>query len=750
MARKAGMTNSESQGRECRPLRQRDIGRFFVLRASTLGLLATFVLVRPPTMAAPSQPAPTSAPAASFVRPIDLEGLNRRVRELPARERELVAMYLEAARRTVLDVTDGCYPDPDFRTHCRNLAERAKGAAVLSSLTDCWPEEFRRHCRTEAVKLLREVASEFRRDPNFRYPWQAAFWSAEAGIAAWFLWDDLDPDLRATLAGLVAFQADRFIGVRPVTRVKNDTEAETVSWNSTISTLAVNMMPGHPHQRDWDRAAKTYLYNTLSVSRDLTDETFGDDGRAVKQWIVGANLYDDFGLENHDMFHIDYVFSAYRFHIQGLVLYWLAGRQPPLAFRHHARDVYDRVVLPCVNHEGFVVYVSDNDWKRFHSWTESPELHAYMALLEGHTLAAGLEERALRSAMRYWGSFPKGFQYDNAYVCGKPWTSRIADAVLLHAMSPVRPPDPLPEAEIDRRLAGTFEMPSASLLTHRDARGTFTSFCRSRDDAYVRFVAPTRETWLTLPLVSNYRGQVAGKPIVRSARVRSGRNDDAFWVVRRDEPAGAAEAFVSLPDGLAVHIERAPAGSLPAGGTVENSVGIEKPYRKLTASYQGGRADCEYAAAAWQLTDGSRGPAVPGNWLNLDGRFGLIFVTPNGAPPPALSLPKPGARDAVRARTPVSAGRSHLLAMIACPDRTPEETRALAGQSRIETVGDCMRCTIGGRVIVFNCGSAAARVASPRTTEPRAQASGPGAERAEIELPAGAVAAWLDGGRLTW
>ena len=66
-------------------------------------------------------------PAATYVRPIDMEALNQKVRALPAEQRERVALYMEAARRTVLDVTDGCFPDNSFREHGRNLAERAKG-----------------------------------------------------------------------------------------------------------------------------------------------------------------------------------------------------------------------------------------------------------------------------------------------------------------------------------------------------------------------------------------------------------------------------------------------------------------------------------------------------------------------------------------------------------------------------------------------------------------------------------------------
>src|SRR5512140_2009701 len=105
------------------------------LRATPIAVVCLAITwVCLPASAAPPQTAPASQPAASYVRPLNLAKLNQRIRELPARERELIAMYLEAGRRVVLDVTDGCYPDPNYSTHCRNLGERAKGAAVLASL----------------------------------------------------------------------------------------------------------------------------------------------------------------------------------------------------------------------------------------------------------------------------------------------------------------------------------------------------------------------------------------------------------------------------------------------------------------------------------------------------------------------------------------------------------------------------------------------------------------------------------------
>ncbi|MBN1490261.1 MAG: hypothetical protein JXA69_10110 [Phycisphaerae bacterium] len=643
-------------------------------------------------------------PAASYVRPIDLEALNQKVRALPAGQRERVALYMEAARRTVLDVTDGCFPENSFREHGRNLAERAKGAAVLASLTDYWPKEFREHCRTEATRYVHEVAEEHRKHANFQYEWQAAFWAAEAGIAGWFLWDSLDADLREAVAEMVIFQADRFIDTKPTTHYQGNTEAETVAWNSTICTLAVNMMPEHPHNAAWDKAAKTYLYNTFSVPQDADDARIGDDGRAVKDWIVGPNLYGDFALENHDMFHVGYVFACYRFHIQGAVLYWLTGRELPMALHHHARDVYEKLLLPCMNNEGFFAFVSDNDWKRYHIWTEACELHAYMACLEHHPLASSLEERALRNATRYWRAFPEGFEYDNRYVCGKPWTSRIADAVLMHAVGPGLP-EAVSDAECTRELQGTFGVKSTRLLTQHSAGGSLRSFCKTKPDAWVRFVAPSAETWIMLPLASNYRGQIDGKAILGTHDIHSDRGKDWFWVARQDASSGLAEAFVSLPDELVLFAEYALADALPAGKVVENLIGIEKPHRDLKVHFEGGAAEYKCGTPQWTRSDGAEGLALPGQWVSLDGRMGLRFAVPAGTAVPEVHLPKAGARGAVRAHTGVKAGQDRVLCIAICPGQSSSQTASLEVKVSADPSAGSIECTAGDYTLIVNVGS---------------------------------------------
>ena len=289
--------------------------------------------------------AKTDPPAASYVRPIDFALLAERFRALPERDQALIRLYLKAAQRYVLTREDGVFPDGGTE-HWRNIAERAHGAAVLAALATQWPADLKERCRRQSLAFVQEFVARFNKFPSFgdsdkarACGWQASWWAAEMGTAAWFLWDQLDPALRQAAADMIVYHADHIAAQRPGARVNLDTEAETVAWNSSILSLAANMMPLHPHSAKWREAAEQYVYTIFATAKDLQDSTPGDCGRPVKNWVVGANIHDDFSLENHNRFHIDYVFACYRFFIYGAAMHRLGGNSIPGAFRHHTADV---------------------------------------------------------------------------------------------------------------------------------------------------------------------------------------------------------------------------------------------------------------------------------------------------------------------------------------------------------------------------------------------------------------------------
>lgn len=614
-------------------------------------------------------------PAAAYVRPINFAGLAVSGRGLPERSKALIKLYSEGARRYVLTQEDGAFPARGSE-HFRNIAERGHGAAVLAAVASDWPEELRERCRRESTEFVKEFTAQFGKDRNFGNKWQSSWWVAEMATAAWFLWDRLDPALREGVAEMVVYHADLIAGQEPGARIKLDTEAETVAWNSTILALAPNMMPKHPHAAKWQAAAQRYAYTVFATPHDLTDATPGDDGKPIKDWVAGANIHDDFTLENHNRFHIDYELTCYRFLYFDAAMYRLAGNSVPGAFRHHTLDVYEKVMLACTDASKFAVYVSDNDWKRYHAWTESPAVHGFIALTESSPLASELEEQSLRTAVAYWRAFPEKFGYANPYVCGKAWTPRIADIVLLHLLSP--PAAPLSASQAEARLRGVHIRPDVNLLTHYSREGSFRSFYFGPGPT-VRHVEPRDNAWMMLPLTPDYGVTINGKAGTDAgAKVTFRKGDDWFWTMRRDT-RGVDEAFVSLPDEMVVSVISVPASALKGVKKLDCMVGVEKPHTTFSIFYDGEEWSFRYGQKAWDRPVLIGGPAILNEWINLADCMGYVVVNLS-AGESRMVLPKPGVRDFLSLRHVENPHDEQCFVTIALPNQDHRRTQTMSSQ----------------------------------------------------------------------
>lgn len=664
--------------------------------------------------------------SASYVRPIDVAALAQRFHALPQRDQDRIRLYFDGARRYVLTLEDGVFPDKGTE-HWRNIAERAHGAAVLAAIADDWPDDLRNRCRRQSIEFVKEFAAQFREDSSFgdnvtrrACGWQASWWVAEMSAAAWFLWDQLDPAVQKDVADMTVFHADRMAALKPGARVNLDTEAETVAWNSTILSLAVNMLPQHPHSTKWREAAKQYVYTIFATPKDLRDSTPGEDGKPIKDWVAGANIHDDFSLENHNRFHIDYVFTCYRFIFFGAAMYRLGGNEVPGAFRHHTQDVYEQVLVPCTNGGKFAVYVSDNDWQRYHAWTESAAVHGYIALTESSPLASVLEEQALKEADSYWRQFPENFSYANPYVCGKAWTPRIADIVLLHLLS--RPmPEPMPSAKVESQLQGVRQKHDVNLLTQYSKEGSFRSFYWGPGPT-VRHVEAKNNAWIFLPLAADYAVAIDGSLGPESgAKVFCSKAENWFWALRRDA-LGRQEAFISLPDESVVIMSNVSGAALRTAKRVDCTVGVEKPHKTFTVYYQDGEATYRYGQKAWDRSDKTSGLELKTQWVNLADSIGFVAVNLSGTAS-RMSLPKPGVRGSLALHHFERPRHDLHFITVVFPNQEHHQTAAIVPKVIGKCTGGLMTCLMPPYFVWANFSNTAQPVKLPESVSPTGSAT---------------------------
>jgi hypothetical protein len=146
--------------------------------------------------------------------------------------------------------------------------------------------------------------------------WEAAYWAAHTAEAAWWLWDDLGRSTKLAVAKMVEHDANALLErTVPYWADKSgkiispgDTKAEENSWNSHLLAVAQAMMPHHPNAAMWRQKASEYQVSAYSRQSDLANTALVD-GKQVKDWLSGYNVFDDGVLVNHNRVHPDYLVS---------------------------------------------------------------------------------------------------------------------------------------------------------------------------------------------------------------------------------------------------------------------------------------------------------------------------------------------------------------------------------------------------------------------------------------------------------
>ncbi|MBV4359915.1 hypothetical protein [Pinibacter aurantiacus] len=192
--------------------------------------------------------------------------------------------------------------------------------------------------------------------------WQSALWAAMMGDAAWFVWDELPADIQTGARNVVAHEADRIANGRPPHQLKLDSKSEENAWNSLAISSALLLMPNDARYSKWEKALQNWAMSSYQRPADSTSTAIVDQ-MPVSAQFNGANIYDEFTLENHDIVHPDYM-AAWIQNAENDVYYLLSGRKPFQAFLYNLPQIYNnqkRLFLP----DGGYCYPNGQDWALF-------------------------------------------------------------------------------------------------------------------------------------------------------------------------------------------------------------------------------------------------------------------------------------------------------------------------------------------------------------------------------------------------
>lgn len=203
--------------------------------------------------------------------------------------------------------------------------------------------------------------------------WQSAHWTHQLGQGAATIWDVLPADIKNGVLRVVRYEANEVASKNPPYNLTFDSKSEENAWNACGLSIALVLMPDDSQAPVWKEALQRWTLSAYLCPDDAGKDIL-IDGRPLKEQFEGANIYNDYTLENHGLVHPDYMAACTQ---KGEIMidYLATGRQVPDACMYNVDKIYEQLKNLLLPSGGFV-YPTGQDWAIFRhcDWAN---LHAF-------------------------------------------------------------------------------------------------------------------------------------------------------------------------------------------------------------------------------------------------------------------------------------------------------------------------------------------------------------------------------------
>jgi hypothetical protein len=177
--------------------------------------------------------------------------------------------------------------------------------------------------------------------------WRSSLWAALLGLCARLARDVLDPELVEKVKRVLAYEADRFIGVLPPSGCDVDTKLEENAIDTLCMSWAINLCDGHPNAELWKRTCAVWALNIASSQNDKADHSEYLE-RSVSHFATTQTLFPDLTAENHGFFHPE-ILCYGMWVVLSMTAYALHGRPTPDYFRRkNHQETFDLLLRFCL------------------------------------------------------------------------------------------------------------------------------------------------------------------------------------------------------------------------------------------------------------------------------------------------------------------------------------------------------------------------------------------------------------------
>ena len=210
---------------------------------------------------------------------------------------------------------------------------------------------------------------------NADHVWESSLWAMSVAYSAFFQWDKLSDAQRGYIYALLKAECNYELERTIPTGYAGDTKAEENGWEADVLAATLGLFPDDALAPKWFERLREFAINSYSHPSDQTNTTVIDawyDTKTIADLYKGQNLYDDYSLQNHNLFHTSYqnvvqqelgeAALALKLFQQGLhgTETWKTN-----ALMHHNQEVQDSILNWLALPDGELAMPNGNDWSLF-------------------------------------------------------------------------------------------------------------------------------------------------------------------------------------------------------------------------------------------------------------------------------------------------------------------------------------------------------------------------------------------------
>lgn len=205
--------------------------------------------------------------------------------------------------------------------------------------------------------------------------WESSLWAMSVAYSAYFQWDELSEKQKGYIYSLLKAECNYELYRSIPTGYAGDTKAEENGWEANVLAATLGLFPNDELAPKWFERLREFAINSYSHPADINNNTVIDewyDNKTVADLYKGQNLYDDYSLQNHNLFHTSYqnvvmqelgeAALALKMFQQGL-----CGKETwkTNALMHNNQQVQDSILNWLALADGELAMPNGNDWSLF-------------------------------------------------------------------------------------------------------------------------------------------------------------------------------------------------------------------------------------------------------------------------------------------------------------------------------------------------------------------------------------------------